>query len=231
MADIVLVPGGFHGGWYFSPILAALRSRGHNVHAVTLTGLGDRRHLASHATNLDTHIADVLAVIEHERLDNIVLLGHSYAGMVISGVADRLAGRVQTAIYLDAVVPEDGDSIFSLMPEAAINVFCAITPDGLGTPPPPGLDARTAPHPIATFLQPIRLSGAEKQVPRKIFVWCSRNSHGPFGPIHDRLSGDPDWEVYKVPFAHDIMAESPETIINLAHAAGTGAANIELTIL
>jgi pimeloyl-ACP methyl ester carboxylesterase len=222
MTDIVLVPGGFHGGWYFSAILPAIRAAGHRVHAITLSGLGERRHLNGQPVNLDTHIDDVVQLIEHEQLDDIVLLGHSYAGMVIAGVADRLAGRVRTLIHLDALVPADGDSIFSLMPDAAINVFFATTPDGIGVPPPPGLDPRTAPHPIASFLQPIRLSGAEQAVPRKIFVWCRRDSHGPFGPIHDRLQTDRSWEVHAVPFGHDIMNEAPETVKDLVLAAAQG---------
>lgn len=222
MTDIVLVPGGFHGAWYFSPILDDIRAAGHNVHAVTLTGLGDRRHLASASVNLDTHIADVLAVIEHEKLEDVVLLGHSYAGMVIAGVADRIPHKIKALVHLDALVPENGESIFSLMPDVAIQVFCATTTDGIGVPPPPGLDARTAHHPLASFLQPVRLGGAEKTIARKIFVWCGRQSQGQFGAIHDRLKSDPGWEVYRVPFGHDIMNESPGTVTSLILATASG---------
>jgi pimeloyl-ACP methyl ester carboxylesterase len=165
---------GFHGGWYFSPILADIAKAGHNVHAVTLTGLGDRRHLGDGKTNLDTHIQDVISLIEHERLENVIILGHSYAGMVISGVADRLAGQIKTVIYLDALVPDNGDSIFKLMPDVSIHVFCGLTADGITAPPPPGLDPRACAHPLASFLQPIVLTGGEQRVARKIFVWCER---------------------------------------------------------
>jgi pimeloyl-ACP methyl ester carboxylesterase len=222
MVDVVLVPGGFHGGWYFSPILPVIRAAGHIVHAVTLTGLGERRHLSSLATNLDTHIQDVLALIEHERLEDIVLLGHSYAGMVISGVADRLPGKVKCLVYLDALVPDDGDSVFSLLPDAAISVFCAMTRDGMGVPPSPGMDERTSDHPLGSFLQPIRLGGGEKIIPRKMFVWCSRAFRGPFEAIHDRLLDQTDWQVSHVPFGHDIMNESAETVIRLILSASDG---------
>lgn len=222
MADIVLVPGGFHGGWYFSPILPDIRKAGHNVHAATLSGLGDRRHLVSASINLDTHIQDVVSLIEHEMLENVILLGHSYAGMVISGVADRMAGKVKAAIYLDALVPESGDSIFKLMPEVSAQVFCGMTTDGISAPAPPGLDLRACAHPLASFLQPITLSGAEKQVPRKIFTWCARDSRGPFGSIHDRLKDNPSWEVVSVPYGHDIMNESPETVLSLVLSAANG---------
>jgi pimeloyl-ACP methyl ester carboxylesterase len=222
MANIVLVPGGFHGGWYFSPILADIRKAGHNVHAATLTGLGDRAHLGDARTNLDTHIQDVITLIEHEKLEDVIILGHSYGGMVISGVADRLAGRIKTIIYLDALVPEDGDSIFKLMPEVSVNVFCGLTTDGITAPPPPGLDPRACAHPLASFLQPVRLGGAEKLVDRKIFVWCAKDSRGPFGPIHDRLKDQADWEVTSVPYGHDIMNEAPETVLALVLATAEG---------
>ena len=90
MSTFVLIPGGWHGGWYFQPLAAALRARGHHAFAVTLTGLGERHHLLDSIVNLDVHIDDVVQLLEMERLSEVVLLGHSYGGMVLSGVIDRL---------------------------------------------------------------------------------------------------------------------------------------------
>lgn len=110
MANILIVAGGWRGGWSLAPIARRLRAQGHEVFTPTLTGLGERVHLASADTNLDTHIEDIADVIRFEDLRDVVLCGHSYAGMVISGVADRLAERVAALVYVDAFVPEDGES-------------------------------------------------------------------------------------------------------------------------
>lgn len=102
MANIVMVAGGWHGGWALTPIARKLRARGHEVFTPTLTGLGERSHLAGIAINLDTHIEDVANVVRYERLRNVVLCGHSYAGMVITGVADRLPEQISSACNLSA---------------------------------------------------------------------------------------------------------------------------------
>src|ERR1043165_8400945 len=110
----VLVHGAWSGGWCYARVATLLRSRGHAVFTPTLTGQGERAHLLSGAINLSTHIADVLGVFRFERLENIVLAGHSYGGMVITGVADRIPERINALAYLDAFVPEDGQSLFDI---------------------------------------------------------------------------------------------------------------------
>jgi len=114
MANIVMVAGGWHGGWALTAIARKLRARGHEVFTPTLTGLGERSHLAGIAINLDTHIEDVANVVRYERLRNVVLCGHSYAGMVITGVADRLPEQIASLVYVDAFVPKDGESWWAL---------------------------------------------------------------------------------------------------------------------
>jgi len=110
----VLVHGASSGGWCYARVAALLRSRGHTVFTPTLTGQGERAHLLSGAVNLSTHIADVLGVFHYERLSNVVLAGHSYSGMVITGVGDRIYGKIKALAYLDAFVPEDGQSLFDI---------------------------------------------------------------------------------------------------------------------
>lgn len=142
MANIVLVPGGYHGGWYYSPLLPALRAAGHAVYTISLSGLDGPATRPRMAINLDTHIEDVVSLIEQEQLDDVVLCGHSYAGMVIAGVADRVVERIRTLLFIDAIVPSDGDSVWSLWPDEVCAMFIATAPDGLVTGPPPGVDSR-----------------------------------------------------------------------------------------
>ncbi|HEY7135837.1 MAG TPA: alpha/beta hydrolase [Acidimicrobiia bacterium] len=111
MATYVLVHGGGHGGWCYQPVARLLRAAGHEVYAPTLTGLGERSHLLGRDVDLDLHIRDVVAVLHYEDLRDVILVGHSYGGMVITGVADRAADRVGRLVYLDAANPVNGQSL------------------------------------------------------------------------------------------------------------------------
>ena len=116
MATIVIVPAAFFGGWQWKEVRLALQAAGHEVYTPTLTGLGERSHLASPAIGLDTHVQDVVNVLEHEDLRDVVLVGHSYGGMVVTAVADRAADRVTRLVYVDAALPRDGECGFDLFP-------------------------------------------------------------------------------------------------------------------
>ena len=116
MATFVLVHGAWHGSWCWKRVRKALQARGHDVFTPTLTGVGERSHLLSPDVNLDTHITDVVNLIRWEELSGIVLCGHSYGGCVITGVADRLSDRIAALVYLDAFVPEDGQSLYDILP-------------------------------------------------------------------------------------------------------------------
>ena len=116
MATFVFVHGAWQGGWCWVRVARLLRKQGHEVYTPTLTGLGERAHLLSEKINLDTHIQDVLGVLQSEELDNIVLCGHSYGGMVITGVADGAADRIRSLVYLDALVPADGQNLLDVLP-------------------------------------------------------------------------------------------------------------------
>lgn len=125
----VLVHGAWHGGWCWKKVKALLNKRGYDVYTPTLTGLGERSHLLKADINLDTHIQDVVNVIEYEDLNNVVLVGHSYAGMVVTGVADRIPSRISHLLYLDAFMPDNGKALKDYTP-----------------PPPPGLPQNTSPE-------------------------------------------------------------------------------------
>ncbi len=140
MAIFVLVHGAWHGGWCWQRVARLLRAAGHDVYTPTLTGLGERAHLLSPAIGLDTHIKDILGVLFYEDLRDVVLVGHSYAGMVITGVAEQTAKRLRHLVYLDAFVPWEGQSLLDLMGETEALIVrerAARDGDGWCVPPLP----------------------------------------------------------------------------------------------
>jgi pimeloyl-ACP methyl ester carboxylesterase len=220
MTDIVLVPGAWHAGWYFDPVVPALRAAGHRVFPVTLTGLGDRRHLTNGAINLDTHVQDVVQLFEDEGIQDAMLVAQSYGGMVTTGVASRLHGRVRSLVYLDAQVPlEDGQRWWDLVTEPFHHMMLGCSVDGLTAAAPPGLDPRAAPHPLATLLQPLRVSTTTFDVEHKVFVWAEGFVGGPIEPTYRRLVQTEGWETHAVPFGHDLIGEAPQQMIELLLAA------------
>lgn len=134
MATFVIVPGGYVGGWYWTPFAPYLRDAGHTVFTPTLTGLGERAHLLTREVSLATHIADIVGVLAYEELREVILVGHSYGGMVISGVAERVPERLAHLVYLDAFVPADGQTALELFhhPEAIRATEEAVRRDGEG---------------------------------------------------------------------------------------------------
>ncbi len=186
MTTYVLVPGFWLGGWVWRPVKDALRARGHEVYAVTLTGVGERVHLATPQTDLETHIDDVANVLRFEDLHDVVLVGHSYAGLVITGVADRLPERVSRLAYVDTGPMPDGfaQQDFDGPDQQAANAaLVAEHGDGWRLPPPPwreiaadvpdvpehalaALEQRSTPQPWATATTPLRLTGAWEKLAR-----------------------------------------------------------------
>lgn len=215
MPAFVLVPGAYHGGWYYAPILPQLRAAGHIVHAITLSGLNGSEERAWASINLDTHIDDLVSLIELEQLDDIILCGHSYGGMVIAGASERVQAHIRTLLFLDAMVPNDGDSVWSTWGHPMRDNFILASTDGLRTAQPLGTDTRARPHPLATFLQPIRLSEKAYAPRNKVYGWCNGKPDSPFEAIHDRLSADGDWITCKLDCGHDIMNEAPELALKL----------------
>src|SRR5919107_1009755 len=115
MANFVLVHGSCHGAWCWKKVCPLLNKSGHNVYTPTLTGLGERSHLVSNDIGLDTHIVDVTQVLEYEDLNEVILIGHSYGGLVISGVAERVPKRIRRVVYLDGYIPEDNKTAFDII--------------------------------------------------------------------------------------------------------------------
>ncbi|KAA2255941.1 alpha/beta hydrolase [Solihabitans fulvus] len=217
MTTFVLVPGMLHGGWWFEPLADQLREHGHDAYPVTLTGLGDHADPAGASANLDTHIQDVVDVLESEQLTDVVLVGHSYGGMPITGAADRVPARVAGLVYVDAFVPEDGDSVWTLANDLWRQRYIAGSgATGLAVEPMnPALDPRTRPHPLASLVQRIRLTGAKDLVSRKDYLYLTEFEGTPFTPFHDRLREDPEWTVHTVASGHDVVRDAPDELLKI----------------
>ena len=231
MTDFVLVHGGWHGGWCWRKVARLLRARGHEVFTPTLTGLGERSHLLTASVNLDTQIMDIANVIEFEDLDDVVLVGHSFGGMVISGVADRMAARIGALVYLDAFVPGDGDSLLSLTTDGFRQFLSdgASAGGGLLSPPVSAegfsvnpadrawVDARCTPHPFAAFLQRLSLTGAWEMVPKRAYVYCDGWEPNPFADLYARLAADRSWVTRAMHCGHDLMIDMPDELAAWLH--------------
>ena len=215
MATYILVPGGWHGGWYFQSFAEALRGRGHRVYAITLTGVGERRHLLRTDVNLDTHVEDVVQLLEMENLSEVILLGHSYAGMVLTGVLDLVPNRIAAAIYVDAFVPDNGQSCFDLANDWLRKLYLS-TQDGFSVLPPPSLvDPRVTTHPLPALLQGLRIKHPPSQVKRG-FIYLSGWSGTPFTSTYERLRSSPEWRTFDLPVGHDVIGAAFGELLEIA---------------
>ena len=157
----VIVHGAWGGGWGFKELASIIQAKGHDVYRPTLTGLGERFHLASPEVNLETHIQDVVNVIEFEDLQQVTLVGHSYGGMVITGVADRIPKRLSRIIYVDAHLPNDGESMFDLIGfdrAKRLTELANTRGEGWRIPPWWPDKRKDVDHPLSTFHDPVRLN-------------------------------------------------------------------------
>lgn len=169
---MLIVHGAWGGAWQFAKVDPLLRERGFDVRRVTLTGLGERAHLASPDIGLETHIQDVVNVILFERLQDVILVGHSYGGMVISGVADRLPERLAKLIYLDAILPDDGESALQVMGRSG-EWISRMLRDGMLVPhwvAPDKPHPFDVPHPAKTFTDPIVLKNPAREKIPAVYV-------------------------------------------------------------
>lgn len=230
LPPIVLVHGAWGGAWIWRRVLAPLRAAGHEVHALTLTGLGERAHLRRADTGLRTHIDDVLGLVRAEELRNVVLVGHSYAGMVITGAADALLaqepGSLGQLIYVDAMVPEPGES-WSSTHDAATQA--ARDAQGLAhqTLPPAdpaafglaGADRdwllrRQTPQPYAPYREPLHFDAARwRQAPRA-FIDCTAPALPTIAASRQRVRAQPGWQITEMATGHCPQVSAPQAFVD-----------------
>jgi pimeloyl-ACP methyl ester carboxylesterase len=220
MTTFVLVPGMCHGAWCFDDLSASLRTAGHRVLALTLTGVAERAHLLPGGVNLDTHITDVLAAIKADgangAIDGLVLVGHSYGGMVITGVADRIPDRVDALVFLDAVVPHDGEACWDIVNDEERAWYVDVDNTGFGVPPLPFFDDRATAHPLATVMQPLRLQSDLNRFRRRDFVYAlDWPGESPLRPSYDRVRNDPRWNCHELDGKHNLMRDNPDDLLRI----------------
>lgn len=229
MADFVLVHGAWGGAWCWKRVLPALWQAGHRAFPVPLTGVGERSHLLSPLISLDTHIADVLSVIEAEELQQAILVGHSYAGMVITGVADRLHDtlRLRRLVYLDAVVPAPGESWSSgHAPETQAARRQAIAESGVIPPADPSLyglagddhawvQRRQTPQPGGVYDAALPFDPARVQRWPRSFVDCTSPALPTIATARQRVRAEPGWQVAELATGHLPMVSAPGPLLQI----------------
>jgi len=219
--------GAWSAGWAWKKMHPLTQAAGHRLLTPTYTGLGEREHLASPSIDLETHIQDILSVIRFEDLSDIVLLGHSYGGMVATGVADRARDHIAQLIYLDAFVPRDGQSLFDLNNVARPHMWeAAKAGDGWRVPPNPTppdtspedaawLSTRRVDMPIKCFETKLKLYNGEPSLPRS-YIYATRITPADtFGQFAKRARSEPGWRYHEIDASHSPNVTAPEALMAL----------------
>jgi pimeloyl-ACP methyl ester carboxylesterase len=225
VSTFLLVPGAWLGGWCWRHVASDLRADGHSVIPATLTGLGERAHLLSPYIDLDTHISDIVALFEYRDLHDVILVGHSYGGTVITAVAERVADRIRRLVYLDASVPRDGESnddVIGPTMAAQLRASAMMEGDGWKVPPAPYVLQRLAehplrewvaaslkPHPLRPFAQPVRLNSPQAAALPRAFIQTTQSDlyRGLIGRA--RAAG---WQCCEIGGGHYAMITEPTAV-------------------
>lgn len=221
----VLVHGAFHGGWCWRDVARGLRARGHQVFTPTLTGLGERAHLRHIDPDVDTHIADVVQTLFCEELESVILVGHSYAGAVIAGVADCIPQALRHLVFLDALVLPPGHHVLHAASAEALAYYQALSREaggsGLIPPPPAGyfgvedpvqvawLEQHLCPQPLASFLSPLRLAGPPGNGLPVTYIRCTSPEFTEIDSSYARARAMPGWRHLNLATGHDAMVSAP----------------------
>lgn len=226
----VLVHGAYEGGWIWRYVADRLRAKGHKVFTPTHTGLGERSHLMSGMITLDTHVTDVANVIKWERLENVVLAGHSYGGWVISGAVERMLPKIASIVYVDAFLPENGQKGLDLnSPGSQKAVREAIARGEVSRPPDYSrenspmmtsqdrewLVSSATPQPIGVSLQPLALTGARDKVAKKAYIRARGYPNPTYDAAYKKLQSDTSWRLYDVPCGHSVMIDMPDRLTEI----------------
>ena len=223
-SPVVLVHGAWHGGWCWRRVADRLSAKGRYVVAPTLSGVGERSHLASDGITLSTHIDDVVNEIKWKDLDHVVLVGHSYGGMVITGVAERILDRIAAIVYLDAFIPVDGQSMSALRNGPAAPLAGPMTP----APPAVALkvnandvdwvNSKLTAHPTKCFTEPVRVSDAYQTIRQKVYIRAPAFAQPAFDAAYGRCRANRQWKTLEMACGHDIMLDQPAELAAILEA-------------
>lgn len=242
LPTVVLVHGAWHGAWCWQRVLPLLQAQGLAAHAVTLTGVGDRAHLLSGQIRLSTHVADVLGLIDTLELPRVLLVGHSYGGLVITGVADVLRKRTPAAtalhglVYVDAVTPHPGESWSSQHTAETVAARLKLAAEqgaGVGIPPPDAavfgladadrdwVNRRQTPQPLGVYQDPLHFDATAVAALPRTFIDCTQPALPTIAVMRQRVRTEPGWTVHELITGHDPMVSAPADLARLlAQAAG-----------
>jgi pimeloyl-ACP methyl ester carboxylesterase len=223
---LLLVHGAWYGGWCWRKLRPLLTAAGCDVHTPTLTGLGEREHLGCRNITLQTHVQDLQAAMQMEDLRDVVLVGHSYGGVVISLLAERERARIRQLVYLDAFVPESGKRIIDyLLPlerrEAIVKLGTEtgyvppVPATALGVTDPADLawvNARVVKQPFATFNEPVKLAAAAGANFPRAYLACVEPTSGSFGQFATMVRNDPTWTFRELRTGHNAMVIAPQLL-------------------
>lgn len=235
MSTIVLVHGAWHGGWCWKALVPYLQAEGHKVYTPTLTGLGERSHLLSSSIDISCHIQDVVNVLFYQDLQDVTLVGHSYGGAVISGVAEKCPNRLSQLVYLDAIVPQDGKTINDLLvstsnePIKSVSQAPTLTPETsepIPSPPPAvfgvidpasteWMQSRLTPHPEGTLSEPLSLTSLDAENIPRYFISCVINQDvymRTIAKIAKRIQNDVGWQYSELETGHNPMMTAPKEL-------------------
>jgi pimeloyl-ACP methyl ester carboxylesterase len=227
MTNYVLVHGAWHGSWCWARVRHLLAARAHSVFTPTLTGVGERSHLLSRDVGLETHITDVANLMIWENLRDVVLVGHSYAGVVVRHVADRMPDRIRSLVYLDAFVPENGKALFDYLPDngESDRKLAVAHGDGWKTPPRPAsffgvnaadadwVDRQCTMHPLSCFEAPAQISGACDDIANIGYILAT-GFDSPFGQFYAKAEKRHWWRE-ELACGHDVMLDMPDELTAL----------------
>ena len=233
-STFVLVHGAWHGGWCWKRVRATLQAQGHRVFTPTLTGLCERSHLLTREVNLTTHVNDVVNLIRWEELSNVVLLGHSYGGAVISGAVEAAPERIGALVYLDAFVLKNGQGVLDSLPPGGKEQQLELAKtagEGWKLPPAPAaffnvnaadrawVDHQCTPQPLATFIEPLKLSGAADRIKDVTYLRASDWTGSPFPPFYEMAKAR-GWRAKEIVSGHDVMLDQPARLADELAAIG-----------
>ena len=227
MAAFVLVHGAWHGAWCWRRVTRLLTARGHEVFAPTLTGVGERAHLLTPSVDLRTHITDVVNVMKWERLGDVVLVGHSYGGMVATGVAEEMQSAIGAIVFLDAFYPDNGQSLTDQAVKASRDAIEAAARNGETVVAPRSaaafrvnerdcawVDALCVPQPILTLTQKLPHTGARERIARRAYIRAAGYPNEGFDAARAKARAN-NWQIYDLPCGHDVMVDMPEALAKI----------------